>query len=317
MLFEAADEIDFLYWPASSDNIYYSCYGSYSYYENYYGYSWPLHAVDVNTGNSWKVATIKTSPGAQIYKKDDKIYYFDDTEYNYLNIKLYSVNVSGSVPVLVRDSLESPIFSEKYIASFKSYFLADTNYTKAVLYDLDTGIETIIESDITEVPLSISPDGSTLLMISRDLNNNNKYLLYDTQTKQRNILSASPNLNLYGFFWVNNEVYALKGLSNYFEIINVVTGNKLTYPESLDYNKQYIISPSGSILAYITVEYPELASGLVGNHYYLNILKAGESKKRIIDLERDDYIQGTMVFSPDETRIAYLRNSDEIYLLNL
>jgi hypothetical protein len=314
MLFEADDEIDYLYWSESSDKIYYGYYGASNYLTSYSGL---LYAIDVNTGDSWKIAYIKTSPGNPIYEKDDKIYYFEDTEFNYMNVKLYSVNISGSSPVLVLDSLENPFFSKKYIACMRSYYLQDTSYFKAVLYDLDEKTERIIESDRNEMPASISPDGSVILLRSWDLNFNYSFLLYNTQTGQRTELSISAYSNLYGFFWVDNEVYAYNGLNSGFEIINMVTRQKLNFPEALSYNNTYILSPSGSMLAYLTVEYPVMASGLVGNHYFLNILKAGEKNKRIIDLERDYISEITIAFSPDNTRIAYVRNSDEIYMLNL
>jgi len=305
----AGNDIHFLYWSGSSEEI---IYGNHDYYD-YYKRS--LYAVDINSRVSHKIADIKTSPDNKVFQKESKIFYFNNLDY--LNTKLYSVNLSGSTPELIIDSLETPVFSKKYIAFMRRFYTPDTSYTKTILYDLDNKTEKQIESVRNDMPVAISPDGSRLLLRSWDyFYNNFFYSICNTESGTITDLSVSAQLYLYDFFWVDNEVYACKGLITGFDIINVVTGQKINFSEPLTFGNYYI-SPSGNMVAYLVEERPALAAGFVGNHYFLHILKAGATGKTIIDLERDNEGIGYFTFSPDETRIAYVRKSTDIYILNL
>jgi hypothetical protein len=71
------------------------------------------------------------------------------------------------------------------------------------------------------------------------------------------------------------------------------------------------------MLAYVVEEEPALASGIVGSHYFLHIINTGSAAKTIIDLERDYVYEGYVIFSPDDTRIAYIRDYSDIYLVSL
>jgi hypothetical protein len=306
-IYSGDEPISYLYWSEASDEIFFCIERS--------AFSRSLYAVNINSKDSRKIADITTNAGNSIFQKDDKIYYFNDMDY--ANVKLYSVNVSGSTPELIVDSLQSPVFSKKYVAFLKLFNLPDTSFIKTFLYDIDNKAETPIESDKNSMPVSISPDGSILLLRSWDLFYNTVFLLYDTRTSQTTNLPLSYVYDFYRFFWVDEEIYAFRGTQTGSEIVKLRSNTRVNFAEALTYDHSYELSPSGKMLVYVTEVPPEMAAGLVGNHYYLNILKAGSSEKITIDLERDYVFGGYLTFSPDDSRIAYVRDFNEIFILNL
>jgi Tol biopolymer transport system component len=309
LLYTSDDPMGSLFWSESSDEVFYTVETGY--------YNKPLYVIDINTKNSRKIADIATNYGNSIFQKDNKIYYFNDAEYN--NVKLYSVNVSGSAPQLIIDSMQTPVFSRKYIA-FTRTFTTDTTFTyKTILYDLETGTETAINGESLYMPAAISPDGSRVLLRSFDEDSSNNFFsIYDTGTGQLTSLPVTNQYyDLFRFFWIDNEVYGFRGSYSGIDILNIKTGVKLNLSETLDYSHSYVLSPSGKMLAYVIAEEPAMASGIVGSHYFLHIINTGTSAKTIIDLKRDYVYEGTVTFSPDDTRIAYIRDYFDIYLVSL
>jgi hypothetical protein len=309
LLYSSDDPIGSLFWSESSDEVFYT-------FETGY-YNKPLYAIDINTKNSRKIADIAMNYGNSIFQKDSKIFYFNDAEYT--NVKLYSVNVSGSTPELILDSLQGPVLSKKYVAFLRLYFNPDTSYFKTILYDIDNKTEHAIESGHSDMPAAISPDGSRVLLRSFDEDSSDNFFsIYNTGTGK---LTSFPVTNyyydLFRFFWIDNEVYGFRGSYSGIDILNIKTGLKLNLSETLDYSHSYVLSPSGKMLAYVVAEEPAMASGIVGSHYFLHIINTGTSAKTIIDLERDYVYEGTVTFSPDDTRIAYIRDYFDIYLVSL
>jgi hypothetical protein len=307
-LYSGDEMISYLCWSEYGDKIFFAVESS--------NFRKTVYGVDVNSGDSWKVGDITSGYGSSIYEYQGRIYYFNDA--NYQNVKLFSLDASGGTPEMKIDSLESPLFSKRYVAFMKSYFLTDTILIKTVLYDLDNESERAIESTVNLTPAAISPDGTILLLRWVDYYNYMLHLsMYNTETGEMTDLPSSQNLYYSTFFWKDNEAYAFGDYGTGMAIFNVSGGQKLAFPEPLSYANAYSVSPSGSILAYIVSEYPAIAEGWVGSHYYLHILKTGASQKIVIDMEREPVTGNTLVFSPDETRIAYVRDNTDIYVLTI
>jgi len=308
-LYEGDEMITYLCWSENSDELYFTIERD--------NYRKSIYGVDINTGESWRVGDIMANYGTGLFLKDDKILYFNDL--SYMNTKLYSLETSGGTPQMIIDSLEYPVVSTKYLAYSRYISLPDTSFNRFMLYDLDNKTESIINTDKTCVLLSISPDGSQILFgYPNYMSSIPDLVLYDTGTGLITDLPVSGNSYLINYFWIDNEVYAFSetGMGTY-TVYNLVDRNKLSYPEPLTYNHSYIISPSGRKIAYLVVEPPALAEGLVGNHYYLHILKSGSSEVTVIDMERKSVFENTMIFSPDETRIAYVRDDTDIYVMTI
>ena len=305
-LYSGDEMISYLTWSEYGDEIYFAVERD--------NYRRTLYGVGINTGDSWKIGDITANYGAALFQKDGKLFYFNDLAY--MNTKLYSIDVSGGTPGMIIDSLESPVFSRKYVAYLRSYYFPDTSYTRTILYDLDNKTERIIEPDRNYIPVAISPDGSTLLLRWWNYYYMSYLTIYNTESGLTADLATAENSYYFNYFWIDNEVYTFResGMGTY-EVYNLATRQKLSYSEPLTYQYSFAVSPSGSKIAYIVTEYPALAGGWVGNHYYLHILKAGASGKTVVDMERE-YISGsTLTFSPDETRIAYVRDDTDIYIM--
>lgn len=307
-LYEGDEMINYLFWSENSDEIYFAVER-----ENYRK---TLYGVGINSGDSWKICDFVASYGVPMYQKETKIYYFNDMVYQ--NTKLYSIDKTGGSPVMIIDSLESPQFSKKYVAFLRSYYFPDTSYTKTILYDLENNTERIIESDRNYSPVTISPDGSTLLLMWWANYGMPHLTLYDTESGIYTDLPASENLYIFKSFWRDNEVYSFRESgTGIFTVNNLVSRQKLSWPEPLTFGHEYSVSPTGTIIAYIVTEPPALAEGLVGNHYYLHILREGSSVKEVYDMARDEISGGLLTFSPDETRVAYIRGNTDIFILTL
>jgi len=307
-LYSGDEMISYLSWSENGNEIYFIVERD-NYRKNLYG-------VDINSGDSWRIGEILSNYGAALFQKNSKIFYFNDL--TYMNTKLYSIEKTGGSPKMVIDSLDSPLFSNRYVAFMRSYFLTDTSYIKTILYDLDNESERAIESTVILTPAAISPDGTLLLLRWIDNYNYTLHLsMYKTETGEISDLPSSQNLYYYTYFWKDNEVYALGDYGSGPAIYNISSNQKLTFPEPLSYSNSYTFSPSGSMLAYVVTEYPAMAQGWVGSHYYLHIMKTGASEKIVFDMERESISGYTLVFSPDETRIAYVRDNTEIYVLTI
>jgi len=305
-IYSGDEPISFLSWSESSDEIYFCIEKG--------TYSRSLYAVNINSKDYREIADITKIYPRSIFQKDEKLYYFNESDW--ANVRLYSVNVSGSVPELIIDSLQAPVFSRKYVAFMRQFNFPDTSYVNTILFNIDNKTETQIMSDINTMPVSISPDGSYILLRSWDFYNA-FFILYDTRSGQTTNLSGSYVYDLFSFFWADEEIYAFRGGQTGPEIYNLNSNSKIIFAEALTYNHSYAASPSGKMLAYVMEVPPEMAYALVGNHYYLHILYAGTSDKTTIDLERDHVFERNLIFSPDETRIAYIRDFNEIFVLNL
>jgi hypothetical protein len=309
-LYSGDEPISCLYWSESSDEIFFILEKN--------AYTRSLYAVDINSRNSRKITDISTNYGIiknQIYQKDEKLYYFNNIDI--MNIKLYSLSISGSIPELIIDSLQTPVFSRKYVAYARFFNLVDTSYVKTFLYNIDNSTITSIESNRNDMPTAISPDGLYVSLTSWDMYGTTYLSIYDTQSGLMTELHISSAWEYFNFFWADDELFGFRSTITGLEIINMKSNNKVSFAEALTYGNNYILSPSGKMLAYVTEVPPAMAAGLVGNHYYLHILYAGSKSETTIDLERDYVNGGDIIFSPDETRIAYIRDSNDIFILNL
>lgn len=314
MLSEADGVIAALTWSESGSQILYVTWDEQDYYKRH------IWLADIASGNVNMITSVTADlePDRIINEKDGRIYYFNTTYNEYWSLKLFAIDFSGSNREMILDSLQNPVFSQKYVAYIKYYYLPDTSYSEIQLYDLDNKTTKKAEIGRDGYPVSISPDGSTLLIQSFDIQyNRTVFILYDTGSDTGTELTVSSTLYFSKYFWIDNSVYGWSGYGEYSKIINLASGRELAFSEPLTSVYPYALSPSGSILAYMFAEPPALAQGLVGSHIYLYILRAGSAEKTVIDLDRGDIYPGIIAFSPDETRIAYVRDGNEIYILDL
>lgn len=309
LILSSDKEINRLLWSQTTDEILY-----FGYPDNY-GNSWPLYAADINTGSTRKVTDISSYYGNPIFQKDSKIYFFNDLDMS--RVKLYSVDISGGTPELVKDSLISPLFSEKYIAYIRTES-TDTSYNAiTVLYDMETGSETVIGPDSNYSPISISPDGEWVIMGIMGDYYEPVLSLFCSSTDEFTKLKISSLSQIYSFYWIGHEPYTIQWTQSGCNLKNMITGNNSFTSEDLNTQCSISVSPGGQYVYYLEEEVPALASSIVGTHYFLHLYNTGNKTETVIDLERDRvYLKG-ITFSPGENRIAYIRDSDQIYIIDI
>ncbi len=311
LLFSSDDNISYIGWSETTDEILYL--NEYNYYD--YNNSRALYAVDINTKNTRKIANVTNNYDYPIFQKGNKIYYFNDTFYGYLSLN--SVDISGTSAELVKDSLSSLLYSRKYIP-YVRYTYTDTSASwHTVLYDLESGLETVIDPGTNNSHFSISPDGEWLLLEVIEDIYFSRLSLYCTSTGEFTNLKLSSLSDINGFYWINDELYTLSWNYSDYKLKNMQTGDILFTSKDLEDHSYFSLSPSGQFLYYIEEERPALAASLVGSHYYLHLLNTVTRAKTVIDLDRDNVYQEGITFSPEENRIAYIRDYDQIYIVDL
>jgi hypothetical protein len=304
LILSSEDPISYIYWSESSDKILYSIEDP----STINGLSVSLNIVDISTKETRKVIDFNNHAGYRIYLNNNKIYYTDYLDQ--ANIKLFSLDISGQNNELVRDSLGYvQHFSKKYLVYLKNQVTSCTT----VLYDLVTGSEKTITTVSNNFPLSISPDGN-LLMLGKSDNLDGIPILVNTMTGDITGLILSYYSSACGYYWKEEDVYAMYLDVPECYIKNMRTGEILISSEDInnECSCTFSFSPSGQYIYHVKEVRTE--QGKLEKSY-LNLVNSGTREKIVIDL-LDKIVYGVK-FSPDETQIAFIGNSNKIYILNL
>ncbi len=305
MIFSSVYPISNIFWTESSNEILYITED----FNLMIGFTVSINFVDISTKVSRKAIDIQNQSGYQIYLNNNKIYYTDCLDPD--NIKLYSVDISGQNNELVNDSMCHNLhLSKKYMAYLKDPYTTSTT----ALFDLETGSERIIAPGSVSFPLSISPDGNWLMMAISE-NTDGIPLLINTTTGDITDLMLSYHSSYCGYFWRDDEVYTMWSVSEMeCNIENMRTGEILISTKELqsECSCTFTFSPSGQYIYYV--------NEIRNNDYeieklYLNIINTYTLERTEIDMGNKSIF--LIKFSPDESRIAFIRDDYDIYILNL
>ncbi|OFY60230.1 MAG: hypothetical protein A2Y71_15085 [Bacteroidetes bacterium RBG_13_42_15] len=307
LIISSEEPLSYIYWSESSDDILYIIEDPYV----SYGLGVSIYTVDITTKENRKIIDIINHAGYIISLTNNKIYYTNCLDPD--NKKLYSWDISGQTGELVKDSLVYVTYlSKKYLAYLKNIPNELTPLWTTVLYDLESGSERIIAPGSNNFPLSISPDGSQLLLgVS---NKDGLPSLVNTQTGDITDLTLSYYSSACGYHWKEGAVYTMYSDGLECSIKNMRTGNILISLEDLNNgcSCSFNFSPSGQFI--YNVNEVRTAQGKLEKSY-LNLINTNNLEKTVIDL--GDRLVYQVKFSPDETRIAYIGDQNKIYILNL